>query len=86
MINRRIVKVFQKNYRAVSSITAKFVGVDLITYKNGSKNSKESSRTKANQIPLSGNRPKQSPSFFVFTHVQYLRPDSSGQNVESSGV
>ena len=36
-------------------------GVDHITYKNG----KESSRTWANQILLSRNRPKQSPSFFV---------------------
>ena len=43
----------------------KFVGVYQIRYKNG----KENSRTQANQILLSRNKTKQSPSFFVDSFI-----------------
>ena len=61
MINPGIVKFLEKLSSGFFSYREICRCVDQITYKNG----KKSSSTEANQILLSRNRPKQSPSFLV---------------------
>ena len=62
MLNLGIVKFFKKIIeRFLNNREICRRGPNYMFYKNG----KESSRTRANQIPLPCNRPEQSPSFFV---------------------
>ena len=61
MTYSRDCRAFKKIYGAVYKIIVTFVGMDQIKWKNGN----ESSRTHANQILISRNRPKQTSPFFV---------------------